>query len=235
MIVSGGEALLGLHELPGDDARVAADEPNETIDAAEALPPAPPRHVAAILRTRANRRVPDMLILAVTGADRRSRLWKVPIRTDTFGNPELFSAEANDDSRTVSALVADQRGFIVAAEFATDGTEQQCQLSFYNPIDSSTALRLPIELREITAIACSPISGNLYAAAITPDGESPGVYRIDDATTAGRPACKAVKIADVEHPNALAFGPDGSLYVATVDDVDSEHEQGKLLRMTGEL
>jgi len=235
VIASSGKALLSVYALATQGESLAADDASQTIEAPKALEPAPPRHVSAIIRTRANRHVPDMLILAMGGEGAPGGLWQVPIRADTLGDVAPFSPASNDAARPVSALAVSNEGFIVAAEAARPDRPTPSRLTFYNPIDGSVVLRLPVDLHEISAIACSPKSGNLYVAAMELDSETPGVYRVDDATRDGRRASKAVKIADVQRPAAIAFGPDGSLYVATIDDADSAREQGTLKRIKGSL
>jgi hypothetical protein len=45
-----------------------------------------------------------------------------------------------------------------------------------------------------------------------------------------------VKVADVARPSALAFGPDGALYVTAFGKpTDHESATGVLLKLTGEL
>jgi DNA-binding beta-propeller fold protein YncE len=86
---------------------------------------------------------------------------------------------------------------------------------------------MPTDLRRIVALAYSPKSGNLYVAnsPTTDDGHS-GIYRIDQMTKPDVSTCTAVRIADVKSPTALAFAPDGALYVTTASD---------LQKLTGDL
>jgi hypothetical protein len=61
-----------------------------------------------------------------------------------------------------------------------------------------------------------------------------GIFRIDDAGEPGNAKCTAVKIAAVERPSAMAFGPDGILYITTFGESEKPRG-GKLLKITGEL
>jgi DNA-binding beta-propeller fold protein YncE len=88
-------------------------------------------------------------------------------------------------------------------------------------------MQVPTDLRRIVALAYSPKSGNLYVAnSPTTDDNHSGIYRIDRLNKADASACTAVRIADVRSPTALAFAPDGALYVTTTGD---------LQKITGDL
>ena len=82
-------------------------------------------------------------------------------------------------------------------------------------------------LKQLVGLAYSPTSGSLYAADF-----AGGIHRIDDASEPGRPACRTVKVADVSKPTALAFAPDGALYVVTFGSADDD---GTLEVVTGNL
>jgi hypothetical protein len=95
---------------------------------------------------------------------------------------------------------------------------------------------MEIDLPRVVALVYHPTSHNLYAASLAGSNEPGGIYRIDDATETGKPAAKAVKIANPARPTAMTFGPDGALYVTTLGDEDNEaSDNGSLLKITGDL
>jgi hypothetical protein len=67
------------------------------------------------------------------------------------------------------------------------------------------------------------------------DPHQGGVFRIDAVSETPAAKCNAVKIADVVRPTALAFGPDGALYVTAFGELDKEESPGVLLKITGDL
>jgi hypothetical protein len=109
-------------------------------------------------------------------------------------------------------------------------------LVFRNPIDGMMALELTIDLPAIVGLAYSPITGNLYAASAPRDSQGQGgIFRLDDVGERGAPACKAAKIAKVDNPTALAFGPDGALWVTAIGESDTDAKRGVLMKLIGDL
>jgi hypothetical protein len=101
------------------------------------------------------------------------------------------------------------------------------RLVFLNPLDGKVELELGSDLSSICGLAYNPTGGNLYAASF--DG---GIYRIDDASEPGKPACRTVKITEVSRPTGLAFAPDAALFVTTLGTGDND---GTLQFVTGDL
>jgi DNA-binding beta-propeller fold protein YncE len=210
-----GGDLVRAYELPEDDsvlsAEVARDAtaPRDEQDGATCF---------AMTRSRANEFVPDMLVLAIRGANGPGRLMKARVQAGIVGEPRPFgAADAADSPR---AVTVSNSGRILVGD--TSG-----RLTFYNPIDGKVELALATDLKQLSGLAYSPTSGSLYAADF-----AGGIHRIDDASEPGHPACRTVKIADVSQPTALAFTPDGSLYVVTFG---SGKSNGTLQVINGDL
>jgi DNA-binding beta-propeller fold protein YncE len=209
--------ILRAYELPDGDKSLSADDIGEATPGGREASAAA---CAAITRSRVNEFVPDMLLLVIRDTDDRSRLMKARVQAGVVGVPTSFGpADSAHQPRT--ATTSPSGRFVVGD---ADG-----RLVFYNPIDGEVELAMPMGLKQLTGLAYSPTSGNLFAADF-----AGGVYRIDDASAPGHPACRAVKIADVSKPTALAFTPDGALYVVTFGDGDGD-ASGSLEVITGEL
>ena len=206
---------LRSYELPDGDRSLSADD---TGEATAGVPQASGAACAAIARSRVNEFVPDMLLLVVRETDNRSRLMKSRVQAGIVGVPTSFGPTST--AHEPRAATTSPSGRFVVGD--SDG-----RLVFYSPIDGSVELAMPTGLQQLVGLAYSPTSGNLYAADF-----AGGIHRIDDASESGHPACHAVKVADVSKPTALAFAPDGSIYVVTFGD---SNDDGTLTVLSGDL
>jgi hypothetical protein len=230
-----GHALVRLYELTDPAAELVADQAKQKV---EFPAESGADHIYALTRTRANERVPDAIILTSFRKDRSGQLRKIPIRAGMLGEMQPFGAAKDSaDANQPAAVGLAESTFLVAGQTGALDESRDSRLVFYNPIDGAESMDLPVELYDVVGLAYSPRSGNLYAADIAwmaPD--QGGVYRIDDASEPGQRRCAAVKVADVARPSALAFGPDGALFVAAFGQPsDSGSNTGVLLKLTGEL
>jgi hypothetical protein len=108
--------------------------------------------------------------------------------------------------------------YLLIATAGEFGGELDSRVTMVSPTSGDVALALAPVLRDITAIAYSP-AGDLYVADFAAsDPQAGGVYRLEAAQVDGRESCRAVKIASAQRPTALAFTPDGVLYVTTLGD-----------------
>src|SRR5207253_1314122 len=95
--------------------------------------------------------------------------------------------------------------------------KRAARLSFSEPLHGKTVMRLPLDLENVVALAYNPHSGNLYTAALASgDSTRGGIYRLDDNGSPGKPLVAAVKVADIDEPTSMAFGPDGTLYITSL-------------------
>jgi len=207
--------LVRAYELPDGESALSAEVARESTKNENKLDGAT---CSAIGRSRANEYVPDTLALVVRGTDGRTRLLKARVQAGILGDPHPFGPA--DSASSPRAVATSDSGRIVVADAGG-------RLTFYNPINGTVELAMPIDLKEVTGLAYSPTSDSLYAVDF-----AGGIHRIDDASQPGRPACKTVKVADVDQPTALAFAPDGALYVVTYGDGD---DNGTLQVITGDL
>jgi DNA-binding beta-propeller fold protein YncE len=212
--------LVRTYELPENEKALDAavtnsSVPNSSVPDAGKLAGAA---CFALVRTQANGFVPDRLVLAVRDADGHARLMKARVQAGAVGDPQPFGVEQG--SEPPRAVAMSKSGRIVVGD-AGGG------LTFYNPIDGKVELALATDLKELVSLAFSPATGSLYAADF-----AGGIYRIDDTSQPGHPACQAVKVADVTRPTALDFAPDGGLYVVTFGDAGDD---GTLTMITSDL
>jgi hypothetical protein len=226
---SNGEDSLRLYELPEDNRPLEFDDA-KTVAAL----PADGGRLYGLARTRVNERVPDELIVTASGKDSQGWLGKVALRPGpALGEVKPFVTSTPQPRAMVPVgLVVSGRGFVVAGWKSSEEKPGDGSIVFYNPIDGASLLALPTTLQDVSGLVYSEETQNLYVCDLSADSpRQGGVYRIDDASKPGKPACTAVRIAAIERPTALAVGPDGALYVTACG---SGNGQGVLVRITGE-
>jgi hypothetical protein len=232
-----GRASVRMYELPDPPRPLSAAQAQQQVDfPADGAAAGGADHVYSMVRTRANDHVPDAVILASFRNDRSGMLRKIAVRAGTLGDLQTFHDEKNRPGEPADVGLA-ERGYIVAGQAGTLDKPRDSWLDFFNPIDGARVMELPIDLYDVVALAYSPTTGSLYAADIAwmaPD--EGGIFRVDDLGEAGKPRCVPVRMAEVNRPSALAFAPDGTLYVTAFGKPNGdETNTGVLLKITGEL
>jgi DNA-binding beta-propeller fold protein YncE len=213
-------SLLRAYELQEGENVLAADAASEATSKFSRMNGAT---CTSFARARVNELVPDRLFLAVRGDDTvrsdsgDARLWSARVQSGTIREPKPFGSEEPAESR---AVAISNSGRVVAADAGG-------KLTFYSPVNGDVELALATDLKQPLSLAYNPSTGALYAADF-----ARGIYRIDDASQPGSPACRTVKVADANRPTALAFVPDGALYVLTFG---TSEDNGTLSIITGDL
>jgi glucose/arabinose dehydrogenase len=188
----------------------------------------------AMARTRRNDQVPDLLLMAVVGDGPSGDIWKIPVRANTLSEPAPFESQGkSSDANVCGALAISEQGYLATVE-PKSADESHCSLVFRNPITAAVVMRVSTELSNVVGLAYHPTSRNLYAIASASDSTEWGVFRIEAAVDAGSLASRAVRVAKVDRPAGLAFGPDGVLYVTAWHEAAGPN-RGVLLRIKGEL
>lgn len=207
-------SLLRAYELQDGDKVLAAAAASEATSKYNRMNGAT---CTSFARARVNEFVPDRLFLALRRDDGSRELWSARVQAGTIHEPKPFGSGTAADPR---AVAISNTGRVVVAD--ADG-----KLYFYSPVDGEVELALTTDLKQPMSLTYNPSTGALCAADF-----AGGVYRIDDASQPGTAACRTVKVAEVSRPTALAFAPDGLLYVLTLGTND---DNGTLSIITGDL
>jgi DNA-binding beta-propeller fold protein YncE len=175
---------------------------------------------------------PTALYVTCNGDDTKGWVGKADLSGTKFGKLErwLPTKEMVEVDAPVGITISKQ-GDIVVGQFGENNKPQDSLLSFYSAKTGKLLLNLETRLYDITALAYSPKTGLLYAtdfAWMKPD--EGGLFRLDASQT----GVKATKIASLDKPTALAFAPDGTLYITVIGpkgENENASKQGKLLKI----
>jgi DNA-binding beta-propeller fold protein YncE len=172
------------------------------------------------------------LYITCNGDDTKGWIAKADLNGTKFGKLErwLPTKEAVEVDAPV-AITVNRQGDLVVGQFGEVNKPQDSLLTFYSTKTGKMLENHETKLYDITGLAYSPKTGQLYAtdfAWMKPD--EGGLYRID----ASRTGVKTSKIASLDKPTALAFAPDGTLYITVIGpkgENENASKQGKLLKV----
>ena len=243
MVIAGSNdariPFLRLYDLSDVEEALTADAPKQNIElpADDGNAGDGHRSFHDLARTLPNDQVSDALIVATSDESGAGKLWRAPVRANTLGKIAAFkTGKSNNDDAAIGGIAIANPGYIVVAFEPKHDSERASELKFLDPVDGHTALHVSIDAQRIVGLAYSPKTGNLYAASIPTDGKPSGIFRLDDVGKPGKPACKAVRVAEVSQPTALAFTPEGVLYVTSLGETANKNgNNGTLLKLTGDL
>jgi hypothetical protein len=166
----------------------------------------------------------------------------------------FIDLKARNKIDALIGIAVNKRGFIVlgprnsdsktgSTEKASDDNKPRASaLAFFSSKTGNLLMSLPTNLHDITGLAYSPKSSRLYAVDFAWDDPKQGaLYRLDAATVEGRSTVKAIKLAALDKPSALAFAADNTLYVTVFGSIPTEPKSskptrpGQLIKITGDL
>jgi DNA-binding beta-propeller fold protein YncE len=172
------------------------------------------------------------LYVTCNGDDTKGWVAKAELSGTKFGKLErwLPTKEMVEVDAPVG-ITLNKQGDIVIGQCGEVNKPNDSLLTFYSAKTGKRLLNLETKLYDITGLAYSPTTGLLYAtdfAWMKPD--EGGLFRLD-ASDSG---VKVTKIASLDKPTALAFAPDGTLYITVVGpkgENENAPKQGKLLKV----
>lgn len=169
------------------------------------------------------------LYVTANGDDTKGWVLKAPIKGGKIGNLAPFIATKEAVKVDAPVGIAARDGKIYVGQMGEVASQPDSLLCIYNEKTGKLESKLELEdVFDVCALAFSK-SGKLYALDFNwPGTEKGALYRVDVKAS----GAAVSKLADLDKPTALAFGPDGSLYV-TVFGADSS--SGQLLKFSGDF
>lgn len=136
------------------------------------------------------------------------------------------------------AIMMSSKGYVLVGQMGEINVPKDSLLTWYDSKEGKRVMNLKTNLHDITGLAYSPKTGNMYATDFawmeTKDG---GLFRIEDDKKKQDAPDKGVtltKFTGLDKPTAMTFTADGTLYVTvlgTAKDGDAK-KPGKLLKIT---
>ena len=144
--------------------------------------------------------------------------------------PFIKSKELTDTDAPMGATISPD-GKLVVSQFGATNSFPDSLLTVYDPSTGNMEKKLKTGLRDIIGVAYSPKTGKLYGLDFSwAEPAKDGLFRLE----VGADQVKAVRLADLEKPTALAFSPDGKLYVTVLGSGDPKGSKtGRLLVFEG--
>ncbi|BBO35294.1 hypothetical protein PLANPX_4906 [Lacipirellula parvula] len=180
----------------------------------------------------------DALFVTSNGDDDEAWVLKADLKANKLRDLQPFIATKRLVGTTgpTGAVVNPKQNanYLVISQMSDFETDRDSLITFYSPRSGKVALNQQTGLYDIAGLAYSP-TDNLYAVdVVRADAKLGGVYRLDSAEKDGKQTCRAVKIAGAERPTALAFGPDGAMYVTAIGprQAPGTPSTGVLLKIT---
>ncbi len=224
-----GVEQVGVFVLPDDDKVLKSDQLDHTAELSDGYEQKSSAGFPGMVLS-------DTAAYMAIGSDSTGNIFKAILAANRIDSLQpLVSSKAANSLSWPSGLClspAVRTQFLVAAYLGKLSQERDSRVAFIIPSSGDVAMQLVPGLFDIVGLAYSP-SGQLYAVDFAWQEEKEGgVYRLDDARLDGLPACRAVKIASLEHPTSLLFDEGGNLYVTSLG-TGANAKHGKIIKITG--
>jgi len=181
------------------------------------------------------------IYITSNGDDTKGWVLRMPLKNGRpTGKLETFIATkiATDVDAPVGITMS-KEGHIIIGQMGEINVPHDSLLTAYDPATGKLLWKADTGLYDITALAYSPKTGKLYAldyAWMKP--EDGGLFELTvlKAST-GKVSVKATKVAPLGMPTAMAFAPDGTLFITIIGAAQESDKppQGKLLRIASGL
>lgn len=177
----------------------------------------------------------DAVFVTSNGDDTKGWIAKATRKGNQLTAFERFipTKEIVEVDAPVGAAMTPKGDSLVIGQMGEINVAHDALLTFYNPKDGKKMANFPTGLYDITGLAYSP-KGRLYALDFawmkTDEG---GLFDLISVKKNNKESIEAKKVLSLDKPTAMAFGPDGALYVTVFGTAknESDKQPGKLLKI----
>lgn len=173
------------------------------------------------------------LFVTCNGADTNGWIAKAPLSDGEVGElvPFIRTRDVTGAARP-AAITLGRQGQIVVSQMGELHTPNDSLLTVYDPKSGGLLMNVATQLHDVTGVAISPQSGRIYAVDFSwMAPEEGGLYRLDLVKDGPETICKPTLLMSLDRPSALAFAPDGTLFITTFGSHTAEAKGGLLVRI----
>lgn len=145
---------------------------------------------------------------------------------------QLMAVEGLGTIKSPSAVAVGRNAELVVAQMGSPTTPADSSVTVFDLKANRRIAQVATGLHDIVGLAISPKTNRVYAvdfSSVAP--EQGGLYRLDLIDDEGETVCKATRLMPLDRPSALAFTPDGTLFVATWGSLSADYQDGLLVRI----
>lgn len=240
LVVGGGglpdaQELVQIYTVPAAGKTVSADEPKYKlgpIGPSEASLKGEGNFYALAIDKQG-------VYITSNGDDTKGWVLKIGLTDGTPGELKPFIATkvaTNVDAPV--GITLNKEGQLVVGQMGEVNVPKDSLLTVYDATSGKLVANAPTGLYDIAGLAYSPKSGKLYCVDFAwMDTKEGGLFRLDVTTKDDKTTVKATKIAVLDKPTALAFAPDGTLYVTLFGTAKegSDEKPGQVVQIGGDL
>lgn len=182
----------------------------------------------------------DAIYVTSNGDDTKGWILKSEVKAGKPGPLKPFIAtKSKVDVDAPAGITIDKAGNLVVGQMGEVGTAGDSLLTIYNTKGELVTSAKAGGISDLVGVAYSPKTGKLYGIDFSWAKEADGgLFSITVEGTGKDAKVKAEKITTLDKPAAMAFGPDGKLYVVQFGSKKSEDDKkrpGSLVVIEGDL